>query len=815
MKNSLHTLLILSTLIALSTACQDDFVPPDDDPVVIDNNKGGPIFTSTEIALGALSGTLIEGGTSATLAVSLEREPEAAVTLTLTSSNEVAGTLAPASMTFTPEDWQTPQTLTITPGDDELASGDTDWAIQFTLESEDASFDMASVPDFPLTTLDNDVAPTLVTEVDGEPIVTEQGGTAVISVQLSRQPKEEVLMQVSVSDAVEASIDVSTLSFDTLTWNLPQQVIVTGLDDMQKDGDAQFVVSFGPANSADEAFNGIGPFGVTLTNVDGVCGNGVVDGAEPCEPGGSTECAPGEQTCMVCNNSCELVETDGTSFCGDNITQTGNGEECDEPEQPCAYGEESCMTCRECKLVPGQLAGFCGDGEVQASAGEACDAPTEACAYGQMSCMTCDNCQMVPGELIGFCGDGMVQADQGEECEGPEEACAYGEMSCTTCRDCQEVAGTVTGFCGDGVLQSNQGEQCDGGQPTNQMLCPRRQLAPCDASCQIDMSSCRNEHLLVTAGWDFGCGVTSTGGVKCWGDNTYGELGQGTMGGFQTSAIVVPGLGSGVKQVDAFSSNACALKHNGEVWCWGEAYGPTPLQLYMAGSGLQKIAVGSFHGCALGLNSQVECWGDDSLAQLGQGAVAGMVFNTVTGLGSDITDISAGSDHTCVTFGAQNQIKCWGYNSNSQLGVSGPDSIRAAQTVSGLSGVEALSLGGTHSCALTSNGLRCWGDGYWGALGTNSAQDSPTPAGIAVLNEGVIAVDAAQYHTCALTNSGQIKCWGGDFGWSAHTVTGLSGGVDQIGGGAIRTCLAMSSGGVRCLTHDNNSPSSASSVSGF
>ena len=325
------------------------------------------------------------------------------------------------------------------------------------LESEDETFHKVEIQDYKLTTIDNDVPPTLITLVMGEAIVTEQGGSAAISVQLSRQPQGEVLVPVAVSDMEEASLETSSLAFDTLTWNVPQQVIVTGTDDMKKDGDTMFNVTFGPANSEDEAFNGIGPFKVALTNIDGVCGNSVVDGDEPCEPDGSTGCPGGERTCMVCTNNCEWIQTDGSSFCGDGETQQEDGEECDEAERLCFYGEESCLTCRACKWVEGQV--------------------------------------------TGYCGDGMVQVNAGEVCDEPDQPCDYGEESCQTCRDCKRVTGDLTGYCGDGVVQMNDGEECDGDPQLNGVTCPRRQEgASCEVDCSLDATGCRNDNVVVAGG---------------------------------------------------------------------------------------------------------------------------------------------------------------------------------------------------------------------------------------------------------------------------------------------------------------------------
>lgn len=818
---ALPSILFLATTL---TACTDSYVPDkDEDPIVIideENKATMPTFISAEITLGEISGPLIEGGAPATIEVALKREPTAGVTISLTSSDEAAGEVSPATVEFSVEDWQVPQRITLTPGDDDVAGGDTEWALQFEMMSEDESFAGATVPNFALVTIDNDVAPTLVTSVMGEPLVSEQGDTAAISVQLSRQPAGEVLMQVSVSDTAEASVSSNSLTFDTLTWNLPQQVVVTGLDDMEKDGDMSFDVVFGPANSVDEAFNGIGPFALTLTNTDGVCGNGVVDGAEVCEPDGTVGCPAGEETCMLCTNACELIQTDGSSFCGDGVTQPDNGEECDEVERACTYGEESCETCRACMLIEGQVTGFCGDGQVQGNQGEACDEAKSACDYGQMSCMTCENCQLVAGDVTGFCGDGVVQAE--EQCDEDEVGCDYGQMSCMTCRNCQSVEGVLAGYCGDDVVQESEGEACDGDPALQGITCPRRQEgAVCMGDCQLDFASCRNDNMVVSSGIGFSCGLTSAGGVKCWGDNSRGQLGTGNTGGEERAAVDVMSLSTGVRQVAVGGLSACALKYDGALVCWGSGYGATPTAIVQPGSTFTKIAMGLSHGCAYDMSSDVTCWGDDTYSQLGEGVVPGDYSNVVQGLSAGIVDIEAGSVHTCVVYGSARQVECWGGNFDGQLGFSTPGNLsRSAERVQGLSGVQALALGEQHSCAQTfNNGATCWGANDQRQLGDNTNFDSTSPVTVSGLGS-VVAISAGYYHTCALTGASQVSCWGDGFGGSKSQIQGISSDVDQLAGGLDHTCVAMATGGVKCfgendvgqLGHNSMSARSSSAV---
>lgn len=340
----------------------------------------------------------------------------------------------------------------------------------------------------------------------------------------------------------------------------------------------------------------------------------------------------------------------------------------------------------------------------------------------------------------------------------------------------------------------------------------------------------------ISAGSLHSCAITDTGGLKCWGSNAYGQLGDGTVTN-RLSPVDVVGMTSGIVAVSAGDGHTCAITSTGAAKCWGyNAQGQlgnyttsqsnTPSQVFSLGSGVAQISAGYAHTCAVTSSGAVKCWGFGIYGQLGNGSTANSnVPVDVSTLGSNVATIAAGFYHVCArtTDGA---VKCWGYNDYGQLGNNSRTNSSTPVSPVGLSGVTELAVGSDHSCVVASGLVKCWGRNVYGQLGDNSTTNRLTPIEVQSLGSEVVQLTAGSHFSCANLTSGIAKCWGdnqyGQLGdgtstnrWLPVTVQGVGDSIEAIDGGNLHTCAKTSGGAVKCWGRNaegqlgNNSTSNA------
>ncbi len=376
----------------------------------------------------------------------------------------------------------------------------------------------------------------------------------------------------------------------------------------------------------------------------------------------------------------------------------------------------------------------------------------------------------------------------------------------------------------------------------------------------------------ITAGGSHSCALTAAGAAMCWGDNSSGQVGNNATTD-QLTPVTVQGLATGVVAIEAGGSHTCAIKSSGGVVCWGDnsngqlGDGTTtlrsaPVDATGLASGTAEISLGSQHSCARSTAGLLKCWGANAAGQIGDGSITPRWAPVdVLGLGA-VSSVSAGGNQTCA-IAPTGTGRCWGQNRLGQLG-DGNDGVKPAPqlatlvpqgtaivgvgngfsciltgagavqcagvntigqlgdgsaassrpTFASVNGLEAgargLAVGSDHACAITSGeGLKCWGNNAYGQLGDNSFISRATPVDVSSLSSGVRSVSTSRDSTCVVTTAGAVKCWGrnqrgqlGD-GTTTHrsapvAVSGLGSGVVAVAAGDLHTCAITSQGSLKC-----------------
>ncbi|HUF76317.1 MAG TPA: LamG-like jellyroll fold domain-containing protein, partial [Longimicrobiales bacterium] len=233
-----------------------------------------------------------ETGTTDSVSVALELQPATDVVLTVTSSDEGEATVSPATLTFTAENWSTPQWVTVTGVDDDEIDGQQTSVITIAVDTEasDASYGSLPAQTVEVTTADNEAGGLSVTETDGGTVVSEGGSTDELRVALVSQPTADVVLTVTSSDEGEVTVSPATLTFTAANWSTVQAVTVTGVDDDEVDGNQTSTVTVAvDAGLSDDAWDAVAAVAIEVTTVDDDAGGGVSESAPAGHPGVSTD----------------------------------------------------------------------------------------------------------------------------------------------------------------------------------------------------------------------------------------------------------------------------------------------------------------------------------------------------------------------------------------------------------------------------------------------------------------------------------------------------------------------------------------------
>jgi alpha-tubulin suppressor-like RCC1 family protein len=475
------------------------------------------------------------------------------------------------------------------------------------------------------------------------------------------------------------------------------------------------------------------------------------------------------------------------------------------------------------------LGGECADGVC-------CDS---ACEGQCESCNAAGACQAVTGKPVGeraVCtGDGTICAGF---CDGANrDSCTYQAPLCRA-GSCTAGVETKEAFCSDGACP---------GEVT--ITCANTSTTPyCGESGCIGPTD-------IVAGYDATCTLMTDGSVYCWGDSTFGQLGQGNeidgSGPLYVEGnnpLKVMNVSNAVRltATSSYGGGVCALLADGTARCWGgNGNGKLGVGSTLFGDGepkvpldddgtpagsLQSVTQGQYSGCFTTTAGVAKCYGGNSEGTLGTGDTAtgnNRIPQLVQPTTSTYASIYQGWDSACAVTAPSGSttVRCWGSNYAGQIGVTGNAGIiRSATLVGGLGNVDGTQarpviVGNGTACAIQSFGtLWCWGSNYRGQLGQNTTDSvaHPTPvqvcetAACASLEklEDAVSVGIGEEHICAVSQ-GLVRCWGrnlhGQLGTSNNTAYMNAGQGPTFGQGAIavavggyHTCAILSDRSVWC-----------------
>jgi len=275
--------------------------------------------------------------------------------------------------------------------------------------------------------------------------------------------------------------------------------------------------------------------------------------------------------------------------------------------------------------------------------------------------------------------------------------------------------------------------------------------------------------LAITVGGGHSCALQADGSLRCWGLNVVGELGDGTTSASSTPTVVSGGSGGiSARDVAAGGSHTCAVRASGAAACWGrntdgelgdgtQTSRLSPVEVSGL-SNVSSITAGRHHSCAAIVDGHARCWGANGSGQVGDGTTTDRSTPVNVSLFATRGGVSAGGDHTCAE-GVLDDSECWGRNADGQLG-DGTTTDRHTATGSGLSQLVGVSAGEAHSCWLFANGtVECSGDNTSGQLGDGTTVRRTTATAVAGLSNA-IAIAVGGSHSCALRADGTVRCWG-------------------------------------------------------
>lgn len=546
-------------------------------------------------------------------------------------------------------------------------------------------------------------------------MTTEKGATATFTLVLGSQPSADVTLAIASSDTKEDTVDKASVVFTKASWDEPQTVTVTGVDDDVDDGDKSVTITIAKPVSSDARYAALSASTIALANMDDETAGLAVappTGTTTTEKGGTIKFQAQLRSKPSADVTVPVVSSDVAEGTVDKVSLVFTAANWNQPQEVTVTGTDD--------KKPDPASPY----TISLGKATSTDAAYKD-ATAKVDLTNTDDDEVV--QLVG----------------GHVHACARFVDGRVKCWGGGAGYSASLGL-GDGSVRGDgPGEMGD-------------------ALPFVDLGTGRTAKWIVT-GIYTSCAILDDDTLKCWGQNETGQLGQGDTTPRGNAAnemgdnLLPVSLGAGVKAVATKYYHACAILADDSVRCWGQngsgqlGYGDTttrgnaPNQMGAsllpvalgAGRKAKAIAVGYMHTCAILDDETVKCWGNNAAGQLGYGDVAargdapnqmGDALAAVDlGAGRKAKAIVASESTTCALLDNAT-VKCWGRGYDGQLGngESGQrgdapnemgDNLPAIDLGAGRT-VKEISTGWGETCArLDDDTMKCWGVGATGALG--------------------------------------------------------------------------------------------------
>ncbi len=496
-----------------------------------------------------------------------------------------------------------------------------------------------------------------------------------------------------------------------------------------------------------------------------------------CEDGATQDCGTSAGICETGTQTCN-----GGSWGSCQDQKTGGAESCDGKDNDCDGKVDEGKP----SDAPTWYKDFDGDGYGDPdNSYVACDKPTPETSWVSND-EDCDD------------GDPDINPDATEVCDGVDNNCSgdVDDVANGTC-NCQpgdtQPCGKSTGACQKGTRECVS----DGSGGTEWSSC-RGNIEPSTEVCDNVDNDCdgltdENNFSSVHIGGPQGttCALTRSGPndtrLFCWGRNNKGQLGDGTTQNRDAPVEVNGSNQKDFKQVDIGYAHTCGTTHDDKVFCWGEnLFGQlgdgtttqrnTPTKVDVSYSTVYKVSAGGRHTCVsyyfpgttgaikLPPENSIECWGENGSGALGIGSSGGQETSPKEvdhPVGVELTAPTGGWQSSC-SIATDDKAWCWGGNWNGQAGIGNTTNQHSPQEVTGGHDFQQIESSADDTvCALTNGGQAyCWGDGREGQIGDGSQQKRQNPTKVQQGSVSFQDIAVAKRWVCALSTSNEVYCWG-------------------------------------------------------